>query len=154
MSWGSDLILTMDADFSHDPKYIPELISKAGEYDLVIGSRYIEGGGTVNWGIIRKTISRTANLVAKALLGFENNDRTAGFRCYRREVLEVIDLDNIFSDGYSFLVEMLYKCKQKGFKIGEIPIIFVDRRAGRSKISKREIYKAVYTILRLRFGSS
>lgn len=142
-------IMTMDADFSHHPRYIPRLIAKSRTHDLVIGSRYVNGGGTLHCGVGRRVLSRTANIFAKVALGLKANDCTAGFRCYRREVLQAIDLDQIFSDGYSFLVEMLYKCQQRGYRVGEVPIIFEDRRRGTSKISRQEIFKAVYTVLRL-----
>ena len=144
-------ILTMDADFSHHPKYLPRMLEKGQSYDLVIGSRYVPGGGAKNWTIARHIISRSANLYAKILLGIKTNDCTAGFRCYKRVVLEEIHPETILSSGYSFLVEMLYRCESKKFSIYEVPIIFVDRIAGKSKISKNEISKAIKTVLRLRF---
>jgi dolichol-phosphate mannosyltransferase len=144
---GADCIVTMDADFSHRPSYIPDLVAKSKEAHLVIGSRYVDGGGTLNWGLRRQLFSRGANAVARLMLGLKAHDCTAGFRCYRREVLESIELDEIFSDGYSFLIEMLYKCQRRGWEIGEVPIIFEDRRLGASKISQREVFKALYTVL-------
>src|SRR3989339_1444641 len=108
LSKGYDYVMTMDADFSHDPKYIPNLVAMMGQKDLVIGSRYVPGGRTVNWCLKRKVISRCANNYAKLFLGLKANDCTAGFRCYRRELLEKIDIDKVYSSGYSFLVEMLY----------------------------------------------
>lgn len=143
--------ITMDADFSHNPKYIPTLIENNQTYDVSIGSRYVPGGGTVNWGPHRKLVSSTANFLARFLLGFTTHDCTAGFRCYRIEVLQAIDLDKIKSNGYSFLVEMLFNCVQKGFTVGEIPIIFENRVAGKSKISKKEIFSAILTLFRLSF---
>lgn len=147
LALGADCIVTMDADFSHHPSYIPDLVARSRDAKLVIGSRYVDGGGTVNWGWQRQILSRGANTFARLVLGLKAHDCTAGFRCYRREVLESIELDEIFSDGYSFLIEMLYKCQRRGWGIGEVPIIFEDRRRGASKISQREIFKALYTVL-------
>ncbi len=148
---GAPLVLSMDADFSHDPGYIPAMVDLVASYDLVIGSRYAKGGGARDCTFMRRMLSRGANLFAKINLGLKAHDCTAGFRCYRRHVLEAIELDTIFSSGYSFLVEMLYRCQKKGFTVGEVPIIFVNRQQGASKISRMEIFKAVYTVLRLRF---
>jgi dolichol-phosphate mannosyltransferase len=145
----TDCIVTMDADFSHHPRYIPSLIAQISVYDLSIGSRYVDGGGTVNCNLWRRFLSRMGNTVARLSLGLRASDCTAGFRCYRRQVLEAIDLDTIFSNGYSFLMEMLYKCQQLGYRAGEVPIIFENRRQGASKISRSEIWKAAYTVLRL-----
>jgi dolichol-phosphate mannosyltransferase len=145
----TDCVLTMDADFSHHPRYIPSLIAQTHVYDLSIGSRYVDGGGAVNCNFWRQFLSRGGNTVARLTLGLKASDCTAGFRCYRRQVLEAIDLDFIFSSGYSFLVEMLYKCQQLGYRVGEVPIIFENRRQGSSKISRSEIWKAAYTVLRL-----
>lgn len=144
-------ILTMDADFSHNPAYIPELIKTVTERaaDVAIGSRYVKGGQTVNWGIIRKFISHSANLMAKYIGGLRSQDSTGGFRSYRREVLARINLDHLRSNGYSFLMEILFICQRHGFKISEVPIIFEDRRIGVSKISRREMYKAIITLIRL-----
>jgi len=142
-------IMTMDADFSHHPRYIPRLMAKSARFDLVIGSRYVKGGGTLKCGIPRRILSRVANLFARLTLGLAAHDCTAGFRLYRREVLESIPLDEIFSDGYSFLVEMLYRCQKQGSRIAEVPIIFEDRRHGTSKISRQEIFRAIYTVFRL-----
>lgn len=146
---GADRIITMDADFSHDPAYIPDLLGLADRFDVSIGSRYVPGGGTRNWSWKRRFISWGANTFARTMLGLKANDCTAGFRCYRREVLLGIDLERFISDGYSFLIEMLFKCQQRGHSIGEAPIVFVNRTLGHSKISRREIYKAVYTVMRL-----
>lgn len=152
---GAEWIMTMDADFSHHPRYIPDMLSLSGEgrYDVVIGSRYVLGGGTRNWHWQRVLLSWGANRVAKLGLGLEPNDCTAGFRLYRREVLESIALDEIFSNGYSFLLEMLFKVQGRGWRIGEVPILFADRRRGTSKISRTEIFKAGYTVLRLKWES-
>lgn len=148
---GADRIMTMDADFSHHPRYIPRLLAGSQTHDLVIGSRYVDGGGTLHCDLWRQALSRTANTVARIVLGLRAHDCTAGFRCYRRQSLESIELDHIFSDGYSFLVEMLYKCQQRGYRIAEVPIIFEDRRRGASKISRQEIFRAMYTVFRLRW---
>jgi glycosyltransferase involved in cell wall biosynthesis len=149
---GADFIVTMDADFSHPPEKVPELVAKAKQgYDLVIGSRYVPGGQAVECTLPRKMLSWGANTFARTLLGLKAHDTTAGFRCYRREVLAGIDFDLIFSDGYSFLMEMLYKVQRQGWRVGEVPIIFHNRRQGVSKISRNEIYKALYTVTRL-FG--
>ena len=145
---GYDYIITMDADFSHKPAYLPAMLKKMQTCDLCVGSRYVLGGGTKNWGISRKIISRSTNLLAHTLLGLKANDCTAGFRCYKKEVLSTINLDNIYSNGYSFLLEMMYKCQTAGFRISEIPIIFEDRRVGVSKISRQEIIKAMKTLMR------
>jgi len=146
---GADLICSMDADFSHNPRYIPDIVNKINQgYDLIIGSRYVHGGGsTQTWD--RKVISWSANTITRVLLGLHAHDTTAGFRCYRRQVLESLDLDSIKSSGYSFLFEMLFRVERCGWKVGEVPILFEDRRLGASKISKNEIVKALGTVLRL-----
>ena len=148
---GAERILTMDADFSHNPRYIPAMVELSRSKHVVIGSRYVPGGGTVNCSQKRIWLSKGANAVARALLGLKARDATAGFRLYRREVLQSIPLDQIFSSGYSFLVEMLFMCQRRGWQIGEVPIIFEDRRKGTTKISRQEIFKAQYTVFRL-FG--
>ena len=148
---GYHYLCTMDADFSHNPDRLPVMLDKAESgYDLVIGSRYVPGGGVVGSTPFRKFVSRGANWLAYLLLGVGSRDCTAGFRCYRRTVLETVDLDSIFSSGYSFLIEMAFLCQRAGFRIGEVPITFVNRTEGASKISKTEIYKAFYTLIRLR----
>ncbi len=145
----AERVLTMDADFSHNPRYIPDLIALSSRVHVAIGSRYVPGGGTRNCSRGRILLSRGANLVARTLLGLRARDATAGFRLYRREVLLSIPLDEIFSSGYSFLVEMLFLCQRRGWQIGEVPIIFEDRRKGTTKISRQEIFKAQYTVFRL-----
>jgi dolichol-phosphate mannosyltransferase len=149
LSDGFDRILTMDADFSHHPRYIPAMIELSRERDLVIGSRYVPGGGTLNCTFKRRALSLGANLFARLMLGLRATDCTAGFRCYRRDVLGSIHLDSIFSNGYSFLIEMLYRVQRRGCTVGEVPIVFEDRRFGTSKISRQEIYRALYTVTRL-----
>lgn len=146
---GARRILTMDADFSHHPRYIPHLLALSRTADIAIGSRYVPGGGTLNWGPQRQALSRTANGVARLALGLPATDCTAGFRCYRRAVLEQVDLDAIRSSGYSYLVEMLYRAQRLGFCIAETPILFEDRRHGQSKISRQEILRAMATVGRL-----
>ena len=150
LAGGATHMMTMDADFSHHPRYIPDLLRLGERYDLVIGSRYVPGGGTRHWHWQRVLLSWSANQVAKHGLGLRPRDCTAGFRLYRRAVLESIDLESIFSDGYSFLLEMLYHVQHGHWQIGETPILFADRQRGASKISKQEIVKAAYTVLRLR----
>jgi dolichol-phosphate mannosyltransferase len=144
-------LMTMDADFSHHPRYIPAMIDLSQEKHVIIGSRYVPGGGSRNCTWKRVYLSRVANLVARTLLGLEAHDTTAGFRLYRREVLASIPLDQILSSGYSFLVEMLFMCQRRGWQIGEIPIIFEDRRKGTTKISRQEVLRAQYTVFRLFF---
>ena len=146
---GANRLITMDADFSHNPSYIPELVELANYYHITIGSRYIPDGGVQNWELHRRFLSWGANAFARTTLGLKAHDCTAGFRCYHREVLLNINLDRIFSNGYSFLVEMIFRCQRMGYTVGEIPIIFANRERGSSKISQREIYKAIYTVIRL-----
>lgn len=143
-------ICHMDADFSHKPDRLPAMLKLAQEQDLdvVVGSRYVAGGGTRNWGLSRVILSRGANLVARLLLGLKIDDCTSGFRCYRREVLEDFDFSQITVDGYSFLVEMTYLFQQRGCRFGQVPIIFEDRTRGKSKISRRIIYEAMRLVLR------
>jgi dolichol-phosphate mannosyltransferase len=150
---GARYIYEMDADFSHDPGYLPLLLEATEKrYDLTLGSRYIRGGGTTDWGALRKFISRGGNIYAGLILGLPVMDATGGFRCYRRHVLESIDLDAIHSNGYSFQIEMVYRTMQAGFRIGEVPIIFPDRRVGHSKMSRRIVIEALLTVWRLRLG--
>jgi hypothetical protein len=139
----------MDADFSHDPCYLPGLLEASHRHDLVIGSRYVPGGGVKNWGASRRFLSWGANSLAHVVLGLHARDCTAGFRCYHRKVLEQIDPASIRASGYSYLIEMLYRCQEQGFSVGEVPIIFADRRLGQSKISRGEIFKAGRTVARL-----
>ena len=139
----------MDADFSHDPQYLPAILAASKRYDLVIGSRYVPGGGVRDWPWHRQALSWGANTIAHLLLGLHARDCTAGFRCYRRQVLETVDPSSIRANGYSYLIEMLYCCERAGFTVGEVPIIFADRQLGQSKISQNEIFKAGRTVLRL-----
>jgi len=149
---GAECIVTMDADFSHHPRYIPSLVGRSNGAQVVVGSRYVRGGGTRYCSLKRRLLSRGANGFARLMLGLEAKDSTAGFRCYRRDALEAIDLGGILSDGYSFLIEMLYQCQRRGYRVAEAPIVFEDRRHGASKISRQEIFKAIYTVLRLAWG--
>ena len=147
---GADLVCTMDADFSHNPRYVPGLVDKIGQdHDLTIGSRYVPGGGSSGCTFDRKLLSWGANAFARTMLGLRAHDTTAGFRCYRRQVLEAVDLDGIKASGYSFLIEMLYRVHRRGWRVGEVPIVFENRRLGTSKVSKDEILKAMGTVLRL-----
>jgi dolichol-phosphate mannosyltransferase len=146
---GMDAILTMDADFSHHPRYIPDLLAALERFDVAIGSRYVPGGGTRYCTVPRKALSHGANLFARTVLSLGAGDATAGFRGYRREVLESIALDEIVSNGYSFLIEMLYRCQRQGWSVGEVPIVFENRQRGASKISKTEILRAMQTVVRL-----
>ena len=147
-----DFIIEMDADLSHDPKYLPSFIENIKEYDLVIGSRYVQGGGVVNWSLLRKFISFGGSTYARTILGISIKDVTGGFKCFRREVLEAIDLDNIISAGYAFQIEMNYRTILKGFKVKEVPIIFEDRVAGKSKMSKKIFIEALLNVVTLRLN--
>ncbi|MDA3947164.1 MAG: polyprenol monophosphomannose synthase [Helicobacteraceae bacterium] len=143
-------IIEMDADLSHDPKYLPTFIENIKEYDLVIGSRYVKGGGVVSWSLLRKLISFGGSTYARTILGISIKDVTGGFKCFRREVLEAIDLDNILSAGYAFQIEMTYRTILKGFKVKEVPIVFEDRIAGKSKMSKKIFIEALLNVVTLR----
>lgn len=150
---GAPLVFEMDADFSHDPKYLPLFLEKMKEYDVVVGSRYLNGVSVVNWSMGRLILSYGANVYTRLITGLRLTDCTGGFKCFRRGVLEAINLDKIRSDGYSFQIEMNYHCIDKGFSIGEIPIIFIDRSAGSSKMSRKVVREAVVMVWRLRIGS-
>lgn len=149
---GAQFIFEMDADFSHNPSYLPLLLAAAEtSYDVALGSRYVPGGGTTDWGLVRRAISRGGSLYARTILGLSVKDCTGGFRCYRRQVLESIDLDTVRSNGYSFQIEMLYRAWQNNFRIGEIPIVFPDRRVGASKMSRQIVLEAMLMVWRMRF---
>jgi dolichol-phosphate mannosyltransferase len=150
---GADLVMEMDCDFSHNPADVPRLKAAAGDADLVIGSRYVPGGGTRNWGLVRRLISRGGSLYAQLLLGVPVRDLTGGFKCYRRAVLETIDLDAIDSKGYAFQIETTYRAIRAGFRVVEIPIVFVDRQVGGSKMSKAIVLEAVWKVPRLRIST-
>jgi len=150
---GAELILEMDCDFSHDPADVPRLIAAAEEADLVLGSRYVEGGGTKNWGAVRRFISRGGSLYAQVLLGLRVRDLTGGFKCYRRKVLEALPLDEIHSKGYAFQIETTYRALRKGFRIREVPITFVDRVEGGSKMSRAIVVEGFWKVPVLRFAA-
>jgi len=150
---GTDLVFSMDADFSHQPRSIPDFVEASRDFDVVLGSRYVSGGGTSMCGY-RLVLSRGANFIASTLLGFKAKDITTGYRCYNAKVLKTIDLDSIKTSGYSFLEEILFVCnKQKGFSIGETPIFFDTRRSGESKLGRKEIIKFFLNMLRLKINS-
>lgn len=150
---GAEFIIEMDADFSHDPLMLPLFLQKMKEYDVVIGSRYLNGVSVVNWPIRRLILSYCANVYTRIITGLKISDCTGGFKCFRRIVLEKIQLDRIKSDGYSFQIEMNYRCMENGFRVGEIPIIFIDRHAGVSKMSKKIVREAVIMVWKLKFMS-
>ncbi len=145
-----DCVFEMDADFSHDPAMIPRFIEEIASCDVVIGSRYISGINVVNWPMSRLLLSYFANIYTRVVTGMSIRDTTSGYKCFRREVLENIDLDNVRSDGYAFQIEMNFRCWRKGYRIREIPIIFVDRRSGTSKLSQGVINEAVWIVWWLR----
>ncbi len=149
---GYGRILEMDADFSHDPARLPALL--AADADVVLGSRYVEGGGTVNWGVGRRLLSRGGSLYARLILGLPVRDLTGGFKCFRREVLESLDLASVRSTGYAFQIELTYRALRRGFRVVEVPITFVDRRVGRSKMSRRIVAEALWMVWKLRFDKA
>ena len=144
------LICEMDADFSHQPRYLPALLAATEDADLALGTRYVPGGGTEGWGPLRQLISRSGNLYARAVLWLPFHDLTGGFKCFRREVLEKIDLDEVRSEGYAFQIELTYRAHKAGFRIAEVPIVFPDRTRGDSKMSSGIIHEAMINVLRLR----
>jgi dolichol-phosphate mannosyltransferase len=148
-------IFEMDCDFSHDPKYLPSLLAAAKEgADLVLGSRYVDGGGTVNWGVVRRAISRGGSLYARTILGVRVRDLTGGFKCFRRHLLESIDLASVNAQGYGFQIEMTYRALKAGYRVVEVPIVFVDRRVGQSKMSKKIFLEALGLVWKLRLGQA
>ena len=150
---GYGLLVQMDADLSHDPTSVPALLAAAKDHDLVLGSRYVAGGGTVNWGLTRRVLSRGGSLYARLILGMPYHDLTGGFKCWRRHGLEDIDLPTIRSDGYSFQIEMTYRAFLRGHSIAEVPIVFADRVDGVSKMSKRIVREAVTMVWKLRLSA-
>jgi dolichol-phosphate mannosyltransferase len=148
-----EYVFEMDADFSHDPATIPNFLEAIKDCDVVLGSRYLRGVTVVNWPLSRLILSYSANLYTRVVTGLPVHDATGGFKCFRRRALEGIDLDGVGSDGYSFQIEMSFKCWKKGLRIREIPIVFVDRRAGVSKMNRRIIWEAAGLVWRLRFLS-
>lgn len=145
-----DLIFEMDCDFSHRPEHLPEFLAAAADADVVLGSRYIPGGGTEGWGLSRKMISGGGNLYARTVLGLPYRDLTGGFKCFRRKVLESLDLDHLFSTGYCFQIELTTRAHKKGFRIKEVPILFPDRTRGASKMSGGIFKEAFFTVWKLR----
>jgi dolichol-phosphate mannosyltransferase len=150
---GAELIFEMDCDFSHDPADVPRLVAAAEDADVVLGSRYVPGGGTRNWGLLRRLISRGGSLYAQLLLSVPIRDLTGGFKCYRRAVLERIDLDAIHSKGYAFQIETTYRALRAGFRVVEVPIVFTDREVGGSKMSKAIVLEAVWKVPSLRLAT-
>ncbi len=146
---GAELILEMDCDFSHDPADVPRLIAAAADADLVLGSRYVPGGGVRNWGFLRRLISSGASLYTRLLL-MPVHDPTGGFKAFRREVLESIDLDGVTSRGYAFQIELTYRARRRGFRVVEVPIVFADREVGHSKMSRTIVAEAVWKVPWLR----
>jgi len=147
---GADFVFEMDCDFSHDPADVPRLAAVAEQADLVLGSRYVSGGGTRNWGLVRRFVSRGGSLYAQVLLQLGIRDLTGGFKCYRRAVLETIDLSAIDSRGYAFQIETTYRAIRAGFRVVEIPITFADREVGGSKMSKSIVLEAFWKVPALR----
>lgn len=146
---GYKVIMTMDADLSHDPARIPAIYAAVADHDVAIGSRYIPGGGTRNWPLHRRLLSRTASRLARLLTGLRANDCTGGFRAYRSEILSTVGIFESSTEGYSFLIETLFKCQRAGASIKEVPIIFADRERGKSKISKKIILEAGFVLFKL-----
>ena len=153
LAGGYDLVFEMDADFSHNPKEIPNFLSRIRDCDLVVGSRYTNGVRVLNWPMQRLLLSWTANVWTRFFTGLPLHDATGGFKCYRIDVLKGINLDAITSNGYAFQIEMSYKAWRRGFRLGEIPIVFLDRLAGKSKMSKDIVYEAFFMLLKLRVQS-
>jgi dolichol-phosphate mannosyltransferase len=147
---GADLVLEMDSDFSHDPADIPRLIAAAADADLVLGSRYVAGGSVTDWGLVRRIVSRGGSWYARVVLGVKVRDLTGGFKCFRRSVLETLDLETVHADGYGFQIELTYRAIKAGFKVVEIPIVFRDRRVGESKMNARIALEAVWKVPALR----
>ncbi len=150
---GFEAFIEMDADFSHHPKYLSQMLSLLENHDVVIGSRYVNGGGTVNWGMGRKILSRGGSLYARLILGASIRDFTGGFNGWKRHVLEAVDLTSLRSDGYSFQIELKYRAFLKKFKITEFPIIFEDRKVGKSKMSRRIVFEALARVWGFRCGT-
>jgi dolichol-phosphate mannosyltransferase len=153
---GAELVLEMDADFSHDPTDLPRLIATAENQraDLVLGSRYVRGGSVTDWGLVRRLISRGGSWYARRILGVQVRDLTGGFKCFRRNVLEALDLENVHADGYGFQIELTYRTIKAGFRVVEIPIVFRDRRVGQSKMNARIALEAVWKVPALRRGKT
>ena len=149
---GYGRILEMDADFSHDPAALPSLLAVSRDADLVLGSRYVPGGGTLNWGFGRRVLSRGGNLYARAVLGARIHDLTGGFKCFRREVLERIHLETVTTTGYAFQIELTWRALRAGFRVVEIPIVFADRRVGHSKMTRGIVFEALWKVWSIRWS--
>jgi dolichol-phosphate mannosyltransferase len=147
---GAELVLEMDADFSHDPADLPRLIAASDAADLVLGSRYVPGGGVTNWGLVRRALSRGGSAYARILLGVPVRDLTGGFKCFNRVVLETLDLESVHADGYGFQIELTYRAIKAGFTVTEVPILFRERRVGQSKMTARIAIEAVWKVPALR----
>jgi dolichol-phosphate mannosyltransferase len=147
---GAEYVFEMDADFSHDPKYLGDLLAATGDADLVLGSRYVPGGGVLNWSLVRRLISRGGGIYARAILGVGVHDLTGGFKCIHRSVLEAIELESVRADGYVFQIEITYRAILAGFRVREVPIVFPDRVEGTSKMSTRIAIEAMFLVPRLR----
>jgi dolichol-phosphate mannosyltransferase len=154
LSGGAELLIEMDADFSHDPRYLEGLLDGSKDADLVLGSRYVPGGGIRDWGVLRRAVSRGGGWYARAILRVNVRDLTGGFKCIRRQVLEAINLDTVRADGYVFQIEVTYRALVAGFRVLEIPIIFQDRKVGASKMSPRIALEAMWLVPRLRRAAS
>ncbi len=154
LALGADLILEMDCDFSHAPADVPRLIAAADSADVVLGSRYTPGGSIPDWGFLRRAVSRGGNIYAQGVLGLSYRDLTGGFKCYRRQVLEAIDLGAISSLGYAFQIETTYRALRAGFRVVEVPIAFVDRRVGRSKMRSEIVVEAIWKVPLLRLATA
>ena len=150
---GAELVVEIDCDFSHDPADVPRLLDAAGDADLVLGSRYVPGGSVENWGAVRRAISAGGSIYARLLLGVPIRDLTGGFKCFRREVLEAIDLDAIHSKGYAFQIELTYRALRRSFRVREVPIRFVDREVGGSKMSRSIVLEAIWKVPLLRLAA-
>ncbi len=148
---GAELVLEMDSDFSHDPADLPRLLAASAAADLVLGSRYVPGGGVTSWGRLRRLLSRGGSAYARILLGVPVRDLTGGFKCFHRRVLEGIDLEHVHADGYGFQIELTYKAVRAGFKVAEVPILFRERSVGESKMTARIALEAVWKVPLLRF---
>jgi dolichol-phosphate mannosyltransferase len=149
---GYALVLEMDADFSHDPAALPLLLGASRDADVVLGSRWIHGGGTANWGLGRRLLSRAGSLYARTILGVPVRDLTGGFKCFRREVLEALDLPTVTTTGYAFQIELTWRAIRRGFRVVEVPITFVDRRVGKSKMSRRIVAEALWKVWSMRLS--
>ncbi len=150
---GYDAILEMDADFSHNPSYLPEFWRLLKDHDVVMGSRYVGGGGVRNWGIMRQAISRGGSVYARAILGMPVNDMTGGYNAWKRTVLEAVDISTLRSEGYAFQIELKWRAWKKGFKLTEFPILFEDRTRGKSKMSKKIIVEAMMRVASMKLSS-